>query len=228
MADLSRRALLSRLTAAGALATGAGPAATALAREPRRTVRSPLWRFPSLFGSREVPADGLYRRLPGVAVLARSLEPPLEMPAAAGAGGDLLAAWANLPEAVADLPPLLQLEAVNRLVNRVRYVSDRSNYGVVDHWATPAAFFARGGDCEDYVIAKFVALRRLGFHESRIRMALVRDTMRRLHHSLLVACPDETVYVLDNQTPAVLPDGEVSRYTPVCSFNSRHLWLHRV
>jgi predicted transglutaminase-like cysteine proteinase len=226
MAVLPRRALLPCLGALGVLAMAAGLPAKARGNDPPEAVRRPLRQFPSLFGSREIPADGLRPRLRSAAVLARSAEPPLHRLAAAGQGDVMPAAWVNLPQTLAGLPPVLQLLAVNRFVNRVRYVSDRSNYHVADHWATPAEFFARGGDCEDYAIAKFVALRRLGFHESRTRVALVFDRVRRLHHSILAACPGDALYVLDNQIRMVMRDTEVSRYRPVCSFDTRHLWLH--
>src|SRR5215831_1879270 len=50
--------------------------------------------------------------------------------------------------ALAGLPPLAQLTAVNARINRVPFRDDWSNYGVADHWATPREFFRRGGDCE--------------------------------------------------------------------------------
>jgi predicted transglutaminase-like cysteine proteinase len=232
---IARRAFLPRLAAASVLLAGIGlPSSFApvAAGEGRSSVREPLQNYPSLFGSREFEADDLLARLPRAAVLSRSLEPQLQQMAAYGhaevSPASVPQAWADLPARLAGLPPLLQLDAVNRLANQVAYVSDSQNYHVRDYWATPAEFFAHGGDCEDYAIAKFVALYRLGFHESRIRVALVFDKIRWLHHSVLLACPDETLFVLDNQARTVKRDTDVSRYTPICSFNTRHLWLHRV
>lgn len=48
-----------------------------------------------------------------------------------------------------------KLDAVNWKVNNVAYVSDQENYGVKDYWAKPELFYKNGGDCEDYVFAKY-------------------------------------------------------------------------
>ncbi len=228
---VSRRALLPRLGAFG-MASAAGVVSRgrpAASDAPRYDVRTPLARFPELFGSREVATDGLLARLPRAAVLGRSLAANLHVLVARRAGGDTMArAWTDPPAALEGVPPFLQLLAVNRLVNRARYVPDSRNHRVADHWATPRELFVRGGDCEDFAIAKFVALYRLGFHESRIRVALVFDTVRRQPHAVLLACPDDALYVLDNQSRSVMPATAISHYSPICSFDTRHLWLHRL
>ena len=53
---------------------------------------------------------------------------------------------------------------VNSLINNgIRYRADRSLYGNLDHWATPAEILVRGsGDCEDFAILKMTALIRAG------------------------------------------------------------------
>ena len=55
-----------------------------------------------------------------------------------------------------------QLDEANRAVNMaIRYVSDYAQHGEADRWSAPLATFATGkGDCEDYAIAKYVALTR--------------------------------------------------------------------
>ena len=57
-----------------------------------------------------------------------------------------------------------RLGEINRAINlAIRPVSDLAQYGQLDVWTSPLATLARGGgDCEDYAIAKFVALRRAG------------------------------------------------------------------
>ena len=42
--------------------------------------------------------------------------------------------------------------------------SDFTQHGEADRWSAPLATFATAkGDCEDYAIAKYVALREAGF-----------------------------------------------------------------
>jgi predicted transglutaminase-like cysteine proteinase len=59
----------------------------------------------------------------------------------------------------------LAIETINRsVISAVRYVSDQRQHAVPDLWSAPLATFASGqGDCEDYAIAKYVALRQLRF-----------------------------------------------------------------
>jgi predicted transglutaminase-like cysteine proteinase len=57
-----------------------------------------------------------------------------------------------------------RLELANQQVNSaIRYKTDAEQWGVADRWSTPLQTFATGfGDCEDYAIAKYVALRQSG------------------------------------------------------------------
>jgi len=58
-----------------------------------------------------------------------------------------------------------RLGEINRAINlKLKLTSDLALYGAADVWSPPLATFAiGGGDCEDYAIAKFVALQRQGF-----------------------------------------------------------------
>ena len=53
---------------------------------------------------------------------------------------------------------------INRDINMaIRPTSDLAQWGVTDRWSAPLATLASGrGDCEDYAIAKYVALREAG------------------------------------------------------------------
>ena len=53
-------------------------------------------------------------------------------------------------------------------------------WGVMDYWETPAEFFQKSGDCEDFAIAKYFALRDLGFPASQMRIVVLKDTLRNL------------------------------------------------
>ena len=57
-----------------------------------------------------------------------------------------------------------RLGEINRAINlSIRPMSDEAQYGQPDVWSSPLVTFAHGaGDCEDYAIAKFVALRMAG------------------------------------------------------------------
>ncbi|WP_439816908.1 transglutaminase-like cysteine peptidase [Zavarzinia sp. CC-PAN008] len=96
-------------------------------------------------------------------------------------------------------PRIRQLASVHRLVNAVRYVSDGDNYGRDDYWATPRQFFYRGGDCEDYAIAKMWALLQLGFHPASMKVLVLRHAGRGIDHAVLQVELDGSTYILDNE-----------------------------
>lgn len=119
-----------------------------------------------------------------------------------------------------------QLAAVNDYVNRTPYATDQQRYGVVDHWATPAEFLGRSGDCEDYAIAKYLSLRHLGWDERNLRILVLNDQNRRELHAVLIAYHGGTAYVLDNQVSEVLEHGAVRQYRPIFSINAAAWFFH--
>ena len=116
--------------------------------------------------------------------------------------------------------------AVNEYVNNTKYIEDKDNYGKSDYWATPAEFFARGGDCEDYAIAKYAMLKRLGIAEENMRLAIVTDTLKNIPHALLIVYTDNGAMILDNQTKTAKDMTTVTRYKPIYSINSTGWWRH--
>src|SRR5260370_25087749 len=85
------------------------------------------------------------------------------------------AQFLRLIDAVKSKSGRAQLDEANRGVNAaIRYLTDFSQYGEADRWSAPLATFATAkGDCEDYAIAKYVALRDAGFPLDDLRAVLV-------------------------------------------------------
>lgn len=119
-----------------------------------------------------------------------------------------------------------QLHAVNGFVNKWRYRTDDNNYGKSDYWASPAEFFSRSGDCEDYAITKYVTLRQMGFSADQLRLVVVKDLNRNLAHAVLAAYVDGDVYILDNVNGQVRLQAEVTEYAPYYSVNEQARWAH--
>jgi len=115
---------------------------------------------------------------------------------------------------------------VNTKMNKVRYISDSQNWGKSDYWETPIEFLKRGGDCEDYAITKYVALRTLGVPEDRLRVAIVQDTYKNIPHAVLVVYTESGAYILDNQNPSLVSAEFGTRYRPIYSINRQGWWLH--
>ncbi|HEX9469703.1 MAG TPA: transglutaminase-like cysteine peptidase, partial [Bradyrhizobium sp.] len=68
--------------------------------------------------------------------------------------------------------------------------------------------------CEDYAIAKFVALRQAGIAPDDLRIVIMRDTIRGEDHAVAAARLDGHWLTLDNQRMAIVEDADVRNYRP--------------
>src|SRR4051812_12869030 len=112
------------------------------------------------------------------------------------------------------------LGEINRAVNlAIRYVSDLKQHGT-DVWSAPLATFASGkGDCEDYAIAKYLALRESGIAAENLRLVVVQ-TRRDSAHAVLAARLDDCWLLLDNTAFVLVPDHERTDYRPLIAFGA--------
>lgn len=110
-----------------------------------------------------------------------------------------------------------RLGEINRAINlAIRPMSDLAQYGVIDVWSSPLVTFAHGaGDCEDYAIAKFVALRLAGVGPDDLRIVILRDTIRGEDHAVAAARLDGHWLMLDNRRMAMVKDADVRNYRPL-------------
>jgi predicted transglutaminase-like cysteine proteinase len=110
-----------------------------------------------------------------------------------------------------------RLDAVNRAVNgAISYTSDMAQWGIADLWSSPLATFTSGlGDCEDYAIAKYVALRQAGVAAADLRIVLAHDNAIGEDHAVLAARHDGRWLILDNRRADVAAEGEVRHLAPL-------------
>jgi len=121
-----------------------------------------------------------------------------------------------------------QISAVNSFFNAMKYVSDSDNYGVSDRWNTPYELMERGGDCEDYAIAKYISLKRLGVSEDALRILIVKDgKLDGTIHAILETSAGDVPEILDNQNKAVVPVASVFHYQPVFAINENKWWAYK-
>ncbi len=109
-----------------------------------------------------------------------------------------------------------RLGEINRAINlAIRPMSDLAQYGEIDVRSSPLVTFAHGaGDCEDYAIAKFVALRLAGIAPADLRIVIMRDTIRGEDHAVAAARLDGHWLTLDNRRMAMVEDAQVRNYRP--------------
>lgn len=135
-------------------------------------------------------------------------------------------AWKDIKAKLSGMSPLEQVKAVNVLINRWPYRTDMDVWGVMDYWETPVEFFQKSGDCEDFAIAKYFALRDLGFPASQMRIVVLKDTLRNLDHAVTAVYLDGDAWILDNLSNAVLSHKRLSHYRPQFSVNEEYRWAH--
>lgn len=106
---------------------------------------------------------------------------------------------------------------VNRAVNlAIRPARDNALFGVPDVWQSPLMTFASGsGDCEDYAIAKYVALREAGMSASDLKLVLVRNEAAGEDHAVTAARIDGEWLILDNRKMLLLTDAQASDLKPL-------------
>ena len=122
-----------------------------------------------------------------------------------------------------------KLELVNDFMNRTPFVADAQHWGKEDYWATPVEFLStHGGDCEDFSIAKYFALRSLGVPDEKLRITYVKEIVVYNEAHMVLAyfpAPDAEPLVLDNINKTIRPASTRTDLVPVYSFNGSGLWL---
>lgn len=135
-----------------------------------------------------------------------------------------------LTKRIKSLSERKKLDEVNRFVNKVRFVSDQSAWGVKDYWARPVEFLGRNkGDCEDFVITKYFMLRKSGIPEERLYFTYVKALSLNQAHMVLsyYETPKSIPLVLDNLNSKVLRANKRSDLAFVYSFNAKEIYLNR-
>ena len=121
------------------------------------------------------------------------------------------------------------LQTTNRFFNRqLRFVDDSQNWRQNDYWASPIEALVKGaGDCEDYAIAKYFTLRRLGVPSEKLRITYVKALRYNQAHMVLTyyATPSAMPLVLDNLISEIRPASQRKDLLPVYAFNAEGLYL---
>ena len=115
-----------------------------------------------------------------------------------------------------------KLVCVNDFFNRIPYQSDIAAWGKNDYWAAPLETLIKGrADCEDYAIAKFYTLIRMGVPQEKLYLTYVKLPKTGEAHFILTyyASEDAVPLVLDNRNLKISPARFGERFEPVYRFN---------
>ena len=116
----------------------------------------------------------------------------------------------------------------SRVHSSIRWISDATEWGKHDYWATAAQTLSRGaGDMEDRAIVKMHALRALGFNPNDLFLTLARDRVGG-PITVLTARLNGRFFILDDTggTP-FLVDSRRNEFSPMLSFGWNSAWVHK-
>lgn len=115
-----------------------------------------------------------------------------------------------------------RLELVNRFVDRRRYLATAND----NRWETLASFLRRGGDCEDFALAKYFLLRAMGMPAANLRVVVAHTRGSSGNHALLaVRLADGQALLLDTDD-RMHPASRSGPYRYLYSVNEDALWDH--
>jgi predicted transglutaminase-like cysteine proteinase len=139
--------------------------------------------------------------------------------------------WDSMLQSAKGKTTLEKLKIVNDFFNKIQYKRDIIHWKKKDYWASPFEFLGTGaGDCEDYAIAKYFALRQLGIADSKLKITYVklsrRGTKYEEAHMVLnyYHKTNQPPVVLDNINKRLMLATKRKDLKPVYSFNAVGLW----
>jgi predicted transglutaminase-like cysteine proteinase len=146
-------------------------------------------------------------------------------------GKNRVEAWDSMIESSKNESLLNKIKNVNDFFNQITYKTDAAHWKQKDYWATPFEFMGTGaGDCEDYAIAKYFSLVKLGIPDDKLRITYViyKKTNSRFEQAHMVL----TYYhktgaepvILDNINRTLQLASKRNDLKPVYSFNASGLW----
>ncbi len=128
----------------------------------------------------------------------------------------------NLTKELKDKNLTQKLIDVNLFFNQTLPMLDNNRYNIDDHWSTPKEFIINGeGDCEDYAIAKYFTLLKLGVQKKDLYFAVVKLERRSDFHMVLLYDDKKNnqLLVLDNLSFRILPLKKRVDLAQIAAFN---------
>lgn len=139
--------------------------------------------------------------------------------------------WDSMLESSKNESLLNKIKNVNDFFNQLTYKTDLRQWKQKDYWATPFEFMGVGaGDCEDYAIAKYFSLVKLGIPDDKLRITYViyKKSNSKFEQAHMVLTYYHKIgaepIVLDNIDKRLQLASKRNDLKPVYSFNASGLW----
>lgn len=123
---------------------------------------------------------------------------------------------------------LIKLKMVNNFFNQITYKSKEDKWSDRNSWLTPIDLLASAsGNCEDFSLAKYYTLVKMGVPISKLRVSYVKLLTLNQPHMVLTyyETPTAEPLILDNVRTYILFASERPDLQPVYSFNGDGLWM---
>jgi predicted transglutaminase-like cysteine proteinase len=110
-----------------------------------------------------------------------------------------------------------RIGTINRAINlKIRHVTDLVQYGIDDFWSSPLATLNAGaGDCEDYAIAKYLALREVGIASDDLRFVIGHDIKQMTDHAVVAVQFGREWLILDNRHQVLVNAEQARHFRPL-------------
>lgn len=114
-----------------------------------------------------------------------------------------------------------KIAMINRAINlTIVYASDALRHEKSDVWSSALETMTAGrGDCEDFAIIKYVALREAGVAAEDLRLVIGRLRYGETH-AVLAAKVDGRWLVLDNRRMTIVEENDASQLRPLFALDS--------
>lgn len=113
--------------------------------------------------------------------------------------------------------------------------SDMEVWGKSDYWATPVESLTKGaGDCEDFVLGKYLSLLAIGVPEDKLKISYVKIRVGGLtsnvydSHMVLQYESKNTTFILDNMVAGLKERNKRIDIVEVFSFDNSNIYVKGV
>ena len=133
--------------------------------------------------------------------------------------------WLNIIDHLSGYGAKGQIAGINLYLNKSRNIKDIAAYGKKKAWTRPIDYFDCADKSVDYAFAKYVSLRLLGFHASRLRLVWLVDEIGN-HHAVMSLLLRMQTFILDTRSNDIRTDDAFTDSVPFFSLNGACFYIH--
>ncbi len=138
-------------------------------------------------------------------------------------------AYKEMLMGVQNAPLEEKLIKINSFFNQFVSDYDANVWKKEDYWATPREFMAKGrGDCEDYTIGKYFALKEAKVPAEKLFVFIVKEQTAKDYHMVLAYRENgaSSPLILDNLSWRILPLEQRIDLKLIYGFNEKSAYLN--